>query len=281
MRALVVSSKQKAFFNLCTFGLLGPFLTLLPLTLVFGESGLLGLGMSAATLLALFFTISYGLIGLSLAALTFAVAVGMSHVETLSVWTLWSALTSGALVTYFGSRELVESLGERESKVTMPPEDHCITTLQKLLQLTRHQLVRATTDLESYKSRVKLAEGLFDEQNGQISALFEQVRAAQAWRLELDQLQQGEEDLLKKACAYDQLFEQFVEKQGALAHVRRELELVQIESEGLARDVWEKVEDSVIERLKDQLACALEKLEKACHEQKELMGLISLWSKSA
>ena len=131
VRTLAISSKQKAFFNLCSFGLLGPFLTLLPLTLVFGESALAGVAMTLATLFALFLTISYGLLGLGLAALTFAAAIGMSHLESLSVWTLWSALTSGTLVTYFGSGELIDSLEEKEPKVEIAPDDHRIVTLQK------------------------------------------------------------------------------------------------------------------------------------------------------
>ena len=281
MRALVVTSKQRAFFNLCTFGLLGPFLTLLPLILVFGESPLAGLSMALATLFALFATISYGLIGLGLAALTFALAISMSHLEMLSVWTLWSALTSGALVTYFGSNELIESLEGKEPEVPKKTEDHRIQTFQKLLQLTRHQLNRSTADLESYKNRVKLAEGLFDEQNGQIAALFEKVREGEKWRLELDQLKKGEEDLLKKACSFDQLSEQFIEKQEALAHARRELELAQIESESLEKDLKERPRDEIVEKLKDQLVNALGRLEKARIEQKELMGLISLWSKNS
>lgn len=281
MRALVVSSKQKAFFNLCAFGLLGPFLTLLPLTLVFGESFVTGSAMAAATLLALFLTLSYGLIGLGFAACIFALAIGISPIETLSVSTLWSSLTCGTLVTYFGSQELIESLEEKEPKMKISPDDHRIVTMQKLLQLTRHQLKRSNSDRETYKNRIKLAEGLFDEQNGQIAALFERVREGEEWRSKLDQLQRGEEDLLKKACAYDQLLEQFAQKGEALAHTRRELELAQIESESLARDLKERSSDSVVERLKDQLVNALSRLERARLEQKELLGLISLWSKDS
>lgn len=281
MKALVISSKQKAFFNLCTLGLLGPFLTLLPLTLVFGESALIGIAMTLITLFALFLTVSYGLIGLGLAALVLSLAIGMSHLETLSIWTLWSALTSGALVTYLGARELVDALEEKEHAALPQTDDSRFVTMQKLLQLTRHQLTRSNADLESYKNRIKVAEGLFDEQNGQIMALFEQIRASETWRKELDQLQKGDEALLNKACAYDQLSEQFVAKGEALAYVRRELELAQIESEGFARELRDRSEDSVVENLKDQLGNALSCLEQARLEQKELMGLISLWSKSA
>lgn len=269
------------------YGVLGPLVTLLPLVLVFAESLYFGALLTVVTFLALFFSVAYGAYGCVGAALLFAFGIAFCELQTLSLWSLWSALTSGAIVTCFGFSELMS--GQREPSVLPPLEsvDHRSVTMQKLLQITRQQLKTSNADSERYKnqakslaSRVKVCEGLFDEQNGQIMHLMKEMRAFEDAKAKLSQLGLGEEGLLKKAAAFDQLKEQFQEKREHLNYVRTECEKATLNSEALEREIEESASENLVDKLQKQLLTALARLENSRQEQKQLMEIISFWSKA-
>lgn len=287
-RIFHLTAKSKSFgMRLFLYGVLGPLVTLLPLMLVFAESLSSGLLLAAVALTALFLTMNYSTYSLVWVALLFAGGISCCSLETISTWSLWSAFTSGAIMTAFGFQELSEAGGETAPSQEVAPNDHRLVTVQKLLMLARQQLKKSNEAVaverltsERLKDRIKVLDHLFEAQNAQVAKLFEEVRLLERARTELSQLEIGDQALLKKACAFDQLQEQFHEKKEVLQAVRRERHLKELESEALEKQLEEKESPNLVDKLQKQLSNALGKLEKSLDQEKQLLELISLWSKT-
>jgi uncharacterized coiled-coil protein SlyX len=308
MEEKIDSVKQIPIFSL----LLGPVLTLLPLILVSVHSGKESLILVLISLASLFLSWAFSRLGLLIGAflLTLSFVVLPFHFEY--PFLLLGALITGLFITALsidelkGGGDLKKSDGEYTINEQNPvpfqqvleekrQEEAQALSFKKLLALTRVQLQKEQAEKAQLQDKVTQLEAQLLQQDQASPDLTDELQEKkekiEQMQLKLNELKEKvkafeeitDEDvqevvqLRRKAARYDQLKDQFEEKNLILSQLRKELFASSLELESLKREEDEAALSSTENevKLKDQLLMAYSHIEMLQTQEENLYQLIS------